>query len=91
MRGLRGAGNHWRQDQLTRGDLRDIRPTHDLGAMETLALILAEHSSQQLVYSSLSAEIGIAATRPTMVGSACSIALWFPGTAMVYQCDEGTA
>jgi uncharacterized protein len=49
-----------RQDQLTRGDLRDVAQLQDLGAMETLALILAEHSSQQLVYSNLSREIGIA-------------------------------
>jgi predicted AAA+ superfamily ATPase len=49
-----------RQDQLTKGDLRDLSHLNDLGTMETLALILAEHSSQQLVYSNLSREIGAA-------------------------------
>jgi uncharacterized protein len=49
-----------RQDQLTKGDLRDVAQVQEIGAMETLALVLAEHSSHQLVYSSLSSEIGIA-------------------------------
>lgn len=49
-----------RQDQLTRGDLREVAQLQDLGAMETLALILAELSSQQLVYSNISREVGIA-------------------------------
>jgi uncharacterized protein len=49
-----------RQDQLTKGDLRDVAQLENLGAMEILALILAEHSSQQLVYSNLSRETGIA-------------------------------
>lgn len=40
--------------------MRDLTQLQDLGAMETLALILAEHSSQQLVYSNLSREIGVA-------------------------------
>lgn len=48
-----------RQDQLTKGDMRDLTLLQDLGAMETLALILAEHSSQPLVYSNLSREIGV--------------------------------
>lgn len=49
-----------RQDQLTKEDLREIAQLENLGAMETLALILTEHSSQQLVYSNLSRETGIA-------------------------------
>jgi uncharacterized protein len=49
-----------RQDQLTKGDMRDLAQLQDLGAMETLSLILAEHSSQQLVYSNLSREVGVA-------------------------------
>lgn len=49
-----------RQDQLTRGDLRDIAQIQDLGAMETLALMLGEYSSRQLIYSNLSREIGVA-------------------------------
>ncbi len=49
-----------RQEQLTRGDLRDVARLQDLGPMETLALILAEQSAGQLVYSNLSREIGVA-------------------------------
>jgi uncharacterized protein len=49
-----------RQDQLTRGDLREVAQLQDIGAMETLALILAEVSSQQLVYSNISREVRIA-------------------------------
>ncbi|MGH8210565.1 MAG: ATP-binding protein [Steroidobacteraceae bacterium] len=49
-----------RQDQLTKEDLRDVAQLESLGAMETLALILTEHSSRQLVYSNLSRETGIA-------------------------------
>jgi predicted AAA+ superfamily ATPase len=49
-----------RQDQLTKGDLRDLAQLQDIGAMETLALVLAENSSQQLIYSNLSREIGVA-------------------------------
>jgi predicted AAA+ superfamily ATPase len=48
-----------RQEQLTRGDLRDVAQIQDLGSMEALAHVLAEHSAQQLVYSNLSREIGI--------------------------------
>jgi predicted AAA+ superfamily ATPase len=49
-----------RQDQLTKGDLRDVTQLQELGAMETLALVLTEHSAQQLIYSNLSREIGVA-------------------------------
>ena len=49
-----------RQDQLTREDLRDVAQLENLGAMETVAMILTERSSQQLVYSNLSREVGIA-------------------------------
>lgn len=49
-----------RQDQLTKGDLRDVTQLQDLGSMEALAHTLAEHSARQLVYSKLSREIGIA-------------------------------
>ena len=49
-----------RQDQLTKEDLRDVAHLQDLGAMETLALVLAERSSGQLIYSNLSREIGVA-------------------------------
>lgn len=49
-----------RQEQLTRGDLRDVARLQDLGPMETLALIVAEQSAGQLIYSNLSREIGVA-------------------------------
>jgi uncharacterized protein len=48
-----------RQDQLTKGDLRDLTQLQNLSIMETLALLLAEHSAQQLVYANLSHEIGM--------------------------------
>jgi predicted AAA+ superfamily ATPase len=49
-----------RQERLVRADLRDIAPLQDPGAMEMLALILSEYSSRQLIYSTLSREIGVA-------------------------------
>ena len=49
-----------RQDQLTKEDLREVAILQHPGVMETLAHILAETSSQQLVYSNLSREIGVA-------------------------------
>jgi hypothetical protein len=49
-----------RQEQLTKGDLRDVAQLQDLGAMEALATVLAERSAQQLIYSTLSREIGVA-------------------------------
>jgi uncharacterized protein len=49
-----------RQDQLTKEDLREVSRLQDLAAMETLVLILAEHSSRQLVYSNFSRETGMA-------------------------------
>jgi uncharacterized protein len=49
-----------RFDQLIREDVRDVALVQDLGALESLAQILAERSATQLVYSSLSREIGVA-------------------------------
>lgn len=49
-----------RLEQLTRGDLRDLTQLQNLGAMEAMTLVLAEQSAQQLVYSRLSREVGIA-------------------------------
>ncbi len=49
-----------RQEQLSREDLRDVARVSDLGTMETLMQILAERSSQQLIYSSLAQEIQVA-------------------------------
>jgi hypothetical protein len=49
-----------RQEQLSREDLREVTHVQDLGTMETLMQILAERSGQQLVYSNLAQEIGVA-------------------------------
>lgn len=49
-----------RQDQLTREDIRAMTQIHDLSAMETFGQILSERSSQQLVYSNLANEVGVA-------------------------------
>lgn len=49
-----------RQDQLTREDIRDVAQIETLGLLETLAHILAERSGQQLIYSHLANEVGIA-------------------------------
>jgi predicted AAA+ superfamily ATPase len=46
-----------RQQQLAREDLREVASFRDLGVTETLMLILAERSAQQLIYSNLAAEI----------------------------------
>ncbi len=49
-----------RQDQLAKEDLREVTRVQELGAMDTLMRILAERSGQQLVYSNLAAELGVA-------------------------------
>ncbi len=49
-----------RHDQLTKEDIRHVTQVQDIGALETLSLILAERSAQQLIYSNLAQELGIA-------------------------------
>jgi len=49
-----------RQEQLSREDLREVAHISDLGTMEILMQLLAEHSAQQLVYSNLAREIQVA-------------------------------
>jgi predicted AAA+ superfamily ATPase len=49
-----------RHDQLTKEDIRDVAQVQDLGALEHVSLLLAERSGRQLIFSSLSAEAGIA-------------------------------
>jgi hypothetical protein len=49
-----------RLDLLTREDVRAVTQIQDLSAMETLGQILSERSSQQLVYSNLGNEVGVA-------------------------------
>ncbi len=48
-----------RYEQLSREDLREMALVSDLGTLETLMQILAEHSGQQLVYSNLAHEIQV--------------------------------
>jgi hypothetical protein len=48
-----------RQDQLAREDLRDVAQVQDLGTLETLMAILAEHSSHQLIYAAQSRQINV--------------------------------
>ena len=49
-----------RHDQLTHEDVRDVAQIETLGLLETLTDILAERSGQQLIYSNLANEVGIA-------------------------------
>lgn len=46
-----------RHEQLAREDLRDLTRVQDIRMVETLLLLLAERSGQQLVYSNLAQEI----------------------------------
>lgn len=48
-----------RQEQLTRGDLREVARLQDLGQMEALVAVLAERSAGQLVYANLAGEIDV--------------------------------
>ena len=55
--------NRWRSlrhEQLSKEDLRDVTRVQDLGSMEVLMRLLEERSGQQLVYSNLANEIGVA-------------------------------
>ena len=46
-----------RMEQLVRGDIRDATRIVELGQVETLAQILSERSGDQIVYSSLAADV----------------------------------
>jgi uncharacterized protein len=48
-----------RQEQLTREDLREVAHVNDLGTLEVLVQILAERSSEQLVYANLAREVQV--------------------------------
>lgn len=48
-----------RYEQLSREDLREVARVADLGTLETLMQILAEHSALQLIYSNLAREIQV--------------------------------
>jgi predicted AAA+ superfamily ATPase len=55
--------NRWRSlrhEQLSKEDLRDVTRVQDLGTIEVLMRVLEERSAQQLVYSNLATEIGVA-------------------------------
>jgi hypothetical protein len=49
-----------RREQLIREDVRDLTRFQDLSQIETLALLLADRSGGQLVYSNLASEVGAA-------------------------------
>lgn len=49
-----------RMDQLAKEDMREVTRVQELGAMETLMHILADRSSQQLIYANLATEVGVA-------------------------------
>lgn len=49
-----------RQDLLMKEDVREAAQIQDLGALEHLSLLLAERSGQQLIFSGLAQEVGVA-------------------------------
>jgi uncharacterized protein len=54
--------NRWRalrREQLMKEDIREVAQIQDLGALDTLSLMLEELSGQQIIYSNLAKHIGI--------------------------------
>lgn len=49
-----------RRQQLVREDVRDLTRVQELGQLDTLVTLLEERSAQQLVYSNLASELGVA-------------------------------
>jgi predicted AAA+ superfamily ATPase len=49
-----------RRHQLVREDIRDLTRVQELGQLETLVTLLEERSGQQLMYSNLANELGVA-------------------------------
>ncbi len=49
-----------RHDQLMKEDVREVAQVQDLGALEHLSFLLAERTAQQLIFSSLAQEVGVA-------------------------------
>ncbi len=49
-----------RRDQLVREDVRDLTRVQELGQLDTLVTLLEERSGQQLIYSNLAGELGVA-------------------------------
>jgi predicted AAA+ superfamily ATPase len=49
-----------RHDQLMKEDIRELAQVQDLGSLEHLSLLLAERSAQQLIFSGLAQEVGVA-------------------------------
>jgi len=55
--------NRWRSlrhDQLLQHEVREVAQLQDFGTLETFATILADRSAQQLIYSNLAQEVGVA-------------------------------
>lgn len=49
-----------RRQQLVREDVRDLTRVQELGQLDTLITLLEERSAQQLVYTTLAGELGVA-------------------------------
>jgi predicted AAA+ superfamily ATPase len=49
-----------RHDQLMKEDVREVAQVQDLASLEHLSFLLAERSAQQLIFSSLAQEVGVA-------------------------------
>ncbi len=49
-----------RRQQLVREDVRDLTRVQELGQIDTLVTLLQERSGQQIVYSNLAGELGVA-------------------------------
>lgn len=55
---VRWRGLH--HDQLVKEDIREVAQVQDLGALEHLSFLLAERTAQQLIFSNLAREVGVA-------------------------------
>jgi len=49
-----------RHDQLMKEDVREVAQVQDLAALEHLSTLLAERTGQQLIFSNLAQEVGVA-------------------------------
>lgn len=50
-----------RRDQLSKEDLREITRVEELGTLEVLMQLLAEHTSQQLIYNNYAKQLSVTA------------------------------
>lgn len=67
-----------RRQQLLREDVRDLTRIHELGQLETLALLLSERSGHQMIYSNLANEVRVSVdTLRRWVDTLCSLHFGF--------------